>query len=127
VVENGGDVFVRVDSDRVIALDAGPASPFSWKVGIKVTRAMGPVGICTSSGTRGGSLSFGRADAACAIAPSAALADAAATAIGNQVQSAADIESGIAAARRIPGILGAVIVVGDRIGAWGAIELVEIE
>lgn len=125
IVENGGDIFVRSSRDRVIAIDAG-ASPFSWKLGIKVTARMGAVGICTSSGTRGQSLSFGRADAACIVARSPALADAAATAVGNQVQRAGDIDAGLEVARRIPGLAGVVIVVGDSIGAWGGIELVEI-
>lgn len=125
IIENGGDVFCRVASERVIAIDAG-TSPLSWMLGIKVTRAMGPTGICTSSGTRGESLSFGRADAACAVASTGALADAAATAIGNVVQAASDIETGLAVARAISGLRGAVIVVGAHIGAWGNIELVEI-
>ena len=125
IVENGGDVFCRVARERVIAIDAG-ASPFSWTLGIKVVPVMGSTGVCMSSGTRGGSLSFGRADAACAVAPCAALADAAATAIGNAVQSAADIGAGLQVAQAIPGLRGAVIVVGDHIGAWGDIELVEI-
>jgi ApbE superfamily uncharacterized protein (UPF0280 family) len=126
IVENGGDVFCRVARDRVIALDAG-TSPFSWTIGIKVTRGMGEVGVCTSSGTRGGSLSFGRADAACAVAGSAALADAAATAIGNAVQCPDDIGIGLQVAEAIPGLRGAVIIVGEHIGAWGDIELVEID
>lgn len=125
IVENGGDIFVRVKRDRVVAIDAG-ASPFSWKLGIKVTAAMGGVGVCTSSGTRGQSLSFGRADAACVVARSPALADAAATAVGNRVQHAGDIDAGLEIARRIPGLAGVVVVVGDSIGAWGGIELVEI-
>lgn len=126
IVENGGDVFACIARERVLALDAGN-SPFSWRLGIKVTPAMGPLGVCTSSGTRGGSMSFGRADAACAIASSAALADAAATAIGNAVTTAADIDAGLSVAKNIPGLAGAVIVVGDSIGAWGRIELVEIK
>lgn len=125
IVENGGDMFCRVTRERVIAIDAG-SSPFSWMLGIKVVPAMGSIGICTSSGTRGGSLSFGRADAACAIATSAALADAAATAIGNVVHCGDDIDAGLRVAQCIPGLRGAVIVCGDDIGAWGDIELVEI-
>lgn len=126
IVENGGDVFCRVTRERVIALDAG-TSPFSRNLGIKVTAAMGPTGICTSSGTRGGSLSFGKADAACAVAACAALADAAATAIGNVVRHAGEIEAGLSVAQSIPGLRGAIVIVGDRIGTWGEIELVEID
>lgn len=125
IVENGGDLFCRVARSRTVAVDAG-ASPLSYTIGIRVGPEMGPVGICTSSGTRGGSLSFGRADAACAVARSAALADAAATAIGNVVGDASDIEHALALARSIPGLLGALIVAGEQLGAWGKIELAEM-
>jgi ApbE superfamily uncharacterized protein (UPF0280 family) len=62
-----------------------------------------------------------------ALAPSAALADAAATAIGNAVKSAQDIEKGLALARGIAGLKGAVIIVGDAMGAWGDIQLHRLE
>ena len=122
-VENGGDIFCRVTRERIVAVDGGPSA---LACGLNVTPAMGALGICTSSGTRGGSLSFGRADAACVIAASAALADAAATAVGNAVVDAASIGRGLAVARHIPGVVGAVVIVGQTIGAWGAIELAEI-
>lgn len=125
IVENGGDLFCAVRRARTVALDAGP-SPLSWTLGLRVRPEMGPLGICTSSGTVGGSLSFGRADAVSIVARGATLADAAATAVGNLVGGPADIEAGLAAAQAIPGVLGVVIVVGSRLGAWGAIELVEI-
>lgn len=125
IVENGGDIFCRVRRPRIVAVDAG-SSAFSYRVGLEIRPEMGPLGICTSSGTLGRSLSFGRADAACVLAPSAALADAAATAVGNVVQDKSDIDAGLARAKAISGVIGAVIVVGDRIGAWGAIELVDL-
>ncbi|MBI2529230.1 MAG: UPF0280 family protein [Candidatus Rokubacteria bacterium] len=124
IVENGGDLFVSVRSERVALLDTGP-SAFGRALGFLIRPDRGPVGIATSSGTVGGSLSLGRADAACVIARSAALADAAATAVGNAVTGAEGIEAGLARARAIPGILGVVVVVGSRLGAWGQVELVE--
>lgn len=125
IVENGGDLFCAVRRARTVAFEAG-ASPLSLTLGLRIRPEMGPLGICTSSGTVGGSLSFGRADAVCVVARGAALADAAATAVGNLVQGPADIETGLARAKTIPGVRGAVIVVGDRLGARGDIELVEI-
>jgi hypothetical protein len=75
----------------------------------------------------GHSRSFGRADAACILSADAALADAAATAVGNRVRHAGDISPGLAFARDIEGVTGAVIVCGGRIGAWGAVELVPLQ
>lgn len=125
IVENGGDIYCRVARPRTVAI-AGGESPLSYAVGVTILPAMGEVGVCTSSGTCGGSLSFGKADAACVIAKTAALADAAATAVGNLVQSEATIQLGLAAARRIPGVYGAVVIVGERLGAWGDVQLVEL-
>ena len=53
--------------------------------------------------------------------------DAAATAIGNQVTDRARIEHGLTLAQTIQGISGVVIVVGDALGVWGRVELVELE
>ena len=85
------------------------------------------MGICTSSGTVGHSLSFGQADAVVVLAPSAAFADAAATAIGNLIKRPDDIQAGIEFAGDIEGLKGVLIVKDDRMGAWGEISLCQIE
>jgi ApbE superfamily uncharacterized protein (UPF0280 family) len=58
------------------------------------------------------------------LADSAALADAAATAIGNRVNEPTDIEKGIELARNIGQLRGAVIIKDDKLGVWGDIKLV---
>jgi len=123
VVENGGDCFLRVDSPLQIGIFAGP-SVLSEKLALRIRPEQTPLGVCTSSGTVGPSLSFGRADAVTVISPSAAIADAAATRIGNQVKNRGDINRALAVAPEIEGVLGVVIIMGDRVGAWGEVELV---
>ena len=125
IVENGGDIFLSIRKERVIGIYAG-SSPLSLKIGIRIDRDESPIGVCTSSGTVGHSLSFGRADAVCILSASAALADAAATSVGNLVHSKEDIEKGLERGKEIPGVLGALILVGDKIGAWGKVELVQL-
>ncbi len=71
-------------------------------------------------------MSLGLAHAACIIAKSAALADAAATAAGNAVKAEGDVKAGLDITAKIEGVLGAVIISGDKLGAWGKVELVEI-
>ena len=122
IVENGGDIFLKISRPATVALFAGK-SPLSQKVGLKIEPLLGPLGVCTSSGTVGHSLSFGRADAACVLAPSAALADACATALGNRVPDAGAIDAALEWVAEVPGILGAVVIVGDKLGAWGQVEL----
>ena len=125
IVENGGDIFINTLRERTVALFAGD-SPLSGRVGIKISPQGSPTGVCTSSGKVGPSLSLGVAHAACIVAKSAALADAAATAAGNAVKADGDVRAGLDAAGRIPGVLGAVIISGDSLGAWGRVELVKI-
>jgi ApbE superfamily uncharacterized protein (UPF0280 family) len=124
VVENGGDCFIQVASPLEMGIFAG-SSVLSGKLALRLRSEKTPLGVCTSSGTVGHSLSFGRADAVTVIAPSAAVADAAATRIGNEVKGRADIDLALAAAQEIQGVLGVVIIIGDAMGAWGDVELVE--
>ena len=126
IVENGGDLFLQAGRELTIGIFAGP-SPLSEKIGIRILPQDMPLSLCTSSGTVGPSLSFGLADAVCVRSCSASLADAAATAIGNMVKTAADIAAGIEAARAIERLDGIVIIKDDQIGAWGNIELVALE
>ncbi len=125
IVENGGDIYLKVASPATVSLFAGK-SPLSHRVGLKIEPGLTPLGVCTSSGTVGPSLSFGRADAACVLAPSAALADAAASGLGNRVQSPGDIAAALEWVAGVPEILGAVVIVGDKLGAWGRVELVPL-
>ncbi len=125
IVENGGDIFIRKDGPVTAAIYAG-ASKLSLRIGIRAESWGAPFGICTSSGTVGHSLSWGRADGLCILSHSCILADAVATAAGNLVNSPEDIETAIAFGREIPGVTGLVAVVGDRVGAWGKIELVPL-
>jgi ApbE superfamily uncharacterized protein (UPF0280 family) len=126
IVENGGDIFLRTSRPRVAALYAG-RSPLSGRIGVRINRVNESLGLCTSSGTVGHSLSLGQADAAVVLARHAPLADAAATTLGNRIASAADIEVGLEFLRAMEGVLGGAVVAGDRLGAWGDLELVRLD
>ena len=125
MVENGGDVFIKTNSPVTVGIFAGK-SPLSMRLGIRVRCKQHPVGVCTSSGTFGHSLSFGKADAVCVIAASCAVADAAATAIGNLIQSPADIDDAITAGKKIDKIDGIIIMAENKIGIWGDLEIVRL-
>jgi ApbE superfamily uncharacterized protein (UPF0280 family) len=125
IVENGGDIFINVEKPIVSSIWAGK-SPLSGKLGINLSHKITPAGLCTSSGTVGHSISFGKADAVTVLSRSTALADAAATAIGNMVHNANDIRNALKAMENIPGILGGVIIINDKLGVWGEIELIKI-
>ncbi len=125
IIENGGDIFIARQKDCRVLLFAG-SSPLSNRIGIKVPFGKMPLGVCTSSGTVGHSLSFGRADAVTVVAKSTGLADAAATSICNKISDVSDIARGLDFGQKIPGILGILIVCGKNLGAWGEIELIRV-
>jgi len=124
IVENGGDIFLKILRKRTVGIFAGE-SPLTGKVGLDISPQDTPLGVCTSSGTVGHSLSFGKADAVVVVAASATLADAAATAIGNRVSQPNDINGAIEFGRSLGGLKGTVIIVGSNIGVWGDIKLCE--
>lgn len=126
LVENGGDLYLDLRKDATVGLYAG-TSPFSGRIGLRIGAAATPLAVCTSSGTVGPSLSFGVADAAVAVAGDAALADAVATALGNHVRRLQDLEPAVSWALSIPGVLGAVAVMGARLAVRGEVELVQVE
>lgn len=125
IVENGGDIYLKSLKKRLIGIYAG-SSPLSGKIGLEINPKDTPLGICTSSGTVGHSLSYGKADAVIALSKSATLADAAATAIGNLIKEPSDIQSGIEFAQEIRGLKGAVIIIADKMGLWGEVKICQI-
>ena len=123
IVENGGDIYMATSKERIVGVYAGPHNPYTGKLGLKITAAQQPLGICTSSGTVGPSFSYGKADAALILATDATLADAAATALGNRIQTPADVGAAVEYAATLPGISGALAICGAAMSAWGAVEL----
>jgi hypothetical protein len=125
IVENGGDIFIKTDVPRKIGVYAG-SSPLNQQFAIEVQPDETPLGICTSAGTVGHSLSFGNADAAVILARDCALADAVATATGNRAVTESDLERAVSFASGIADVVGALAIMGDRMAAWGDIRLVDL-
>ncbi len=122
VIENGGDIFALFEKELVLSLFAGD-SPLSGKVGLAVPAGTGKVGICTSAGTVGPSLSFGKADAVVVVCRDILLADAFATVYGNQVHSPGDIEQVLNRSEENPEIISIFIVCKDKMGIRGEYEM----
>ncbi len=118
IVENGGDIFLTLKDPAVIGLWAGGSS-LSGRIALRIRPEDTPLGVCSSSGTMGHSLSLGSCDLATVFSRDAALADAAATLAANMVKSESDIEAAVNEILPIPGILGLVVIKGQRIGMGG--------
>ncbi len=125
IVENGGDIFLKVIQPVSIGIYAG-SSPLNGKLALQVNPSQTPLGVCTSSGTFGPSYSMGRADAAVAVSSSCTLADAAATAMGNMVRGDDDLQTALDFAQSVEGISGALVIYSDKIAAWGDLELKKV-
>lgn len=125
IIENGGDLFIKVDEPVLVGLFAG-SSPFNGRLALRVEPSPIPLGIGTSSGTFGHSLSMGKADAATVISRDVPLADAVATAAGNRISGAGDLKRAVEWALSVAGIEGALAILRDKIAVAGHLELVPL-
>ena len=125
IIENGGDIYLKSLEKRIVGIYAGKL-PLTGKIGLEINGQDTPLGICTSSGTVGHSLSYGKADAVVVLSKSATLADAAATAIGNLIVQPSDIPNGLEFANGIEGLKGVIIIKGDKVGLWGDVKICQM-
>ena len=125
IVDNGGDVsFINKMSRKKVICGIYPGeSQLNGKLALEFKNYKYPIGICSSSGTVGYSLSYGRADCVSIIAKKSSIADALATAIANEVNGKTDqkaVENGLTAADKFKNnFIGALIIVGETIGTLG--------
>jgi ApbE superfamily uncharacterized protein (UPF0280 family) len=126
IIENGGDVYMKTSGPIIVGVFAGK-SPLSMRIGLRFDSGNRPLSICTSSGTIGHSLSYGKADAVCVVSVSCSLADAVATAVGNRVKSKTDIQAAIDFGKTIKDVIGLLVILGDAMGIWGELDLVPLK
>lgn len=122
IVENGGDIYADIKEDIDVSIFAGE-STFSERIGLHIDAKESPLGICTSSGTVGPSLSFGKADAVMIVCKDALLADSYATAYANQIQVPSDIDRLLENIAYKKDILSALLVKNNKMGIIGKFEM----
>ena len=127
LVENGGDCFMHSTRDRVAALLADPQGGAS--LGLALKAAEFPLALCASSATIGHSLSLGHGELVVVKADTGALADAAATALCNILQTPDDLTrvTDAAASLKRRGLRGVFAQHGGKLAAWGEMELVALD
>jgi hypothetical protein len=123
IIENGGDIFLKSNKMRIIGIYAGRSKLWN-RLCLKIKPKDTPIGICTSSGTVGHSLSFGCADSVVVLSKNVSLADAVATACANRVKSPTDLQEALNFARSIRGVLGVVIIMKKNLISWGKVKFV---
>jgi len=128
VVEDGGEISAVSNTPVDVAVAAGE-EPLSKRFGFRLTEF--PIGVATSSGRFSHALSFGDAEAATVFCKNAALADAAATAVGNLVKGedvGAAIKAGISKGLSIEGVEGVLIIYKGQVGTAGKIPpIIKVE
>jgi ApbE superfamily uncharacterized protein (UPF0280 family) len=124
IVDNGGDIAIKTDRDVVVGLYAGESS-LSGELGFRIKSKKTPMGICTSSGTVGHSISFGRSDSVTVFADEASIADALATSIANEAVGKNDSDAVQNSLERADdfkkSMRGVMVVVGEYAGTLGKI------
>ncbi len=134
IVENGGDIALHSTRDRVVGLLPDPSS--ETVLGLTIAAKDFPVYICSSSATIGHSLSLGRGELVAVRSQNGCLADAAATALCNMLQTKKDLQRVLAQAQEWSepdsdhglacGIDGVLAQCGGQIAVWGKMELTGI-
>jgi ApbE superfamily uncharacterized protein (UPF0280 family) len=108
-----------------MGLYAGTSS-LSGQIGFKIKPGKTPMGICTSSGTVGPSISLGRADSVTVFTDEASIADALATSVANEANGDTDqdaVQSCLDRADDFKSYFkGVMIVIGEAAGTIGKIQ-----
>ena len=121
IIENGGDIFLKTRKTRKVGIYIGRSKLWN-NLQLVIKPKDTPLGLCTSSGTIGHSLSFGSADSVVILSKSTSLADAVATATANRVNTKEDLQRALDFARAIKGVLGVVIILKNNLVTWGKVE-----
>ncbi|MFH2028588.1 MAG: UPF0280 family protein [Nanoarchaeota archaeon] len=120
IVENGGDIFAITDREIIIGLFSGQ-DKIAEKLAFKLNRSNTPISICSSSSKLGHSLSFGKCDLATVFSKKSHIADAVATAVGNQIKEITDIEPTLNWAIGLKGVVGVIVIKDGKVGMNGNI------
>ena len=122
IVENGGDIAI-VNDKRVLCGIYSNNEVLGNDIAFEIKKRERPLGICTSSGKVGHSISFGRADSVTVIGRSASLCDGLATKIANSAVGESSEDMAAAALECGDGYRqffdGALIICGDNVATVG--------
>ncbi|AEA33142.1 UPF0280 family protein [Hippea maritima] len=122
IVENGGDVFLKLNKQATIGVFT--TNPyFKDKLAINLSCTGLGCGICSSSSKIGPSLSLGRADLAMIVDKDCAKADALATKTANLIKEESDIDKAIEFAKS-KNIIGCLFIKDKKLGIWGNLKVV---
>lgn len=119
VVDNGGDIACYIDKPLNVGIYSGLNNQFN-AIGFRIEPSEEIMGICTSSATIGPSISLGCADAAIVVCNNVVLADAMATALGNEIRKKKQKAIlSVMKQKTIQEIKGMMVIYDDLLCTWG--------
>lgn len=116
IVENGGDIAL-VNDEKVLCGIYSNNHVLGNDVAFEIKARRKPLGICTSSGKIGHSISFGQADSVTVISKSPSLADGLATRIANDVvgETSEDrVNNALESAENFKEFFNGVLIISDE-------------
>jgi len=118
VVDNGGDISLMTNCETVIKIYSGNDSTDG--VGLIIPSTGGKiVGICSSSGRIGHSISFGNSDISTVFSDDPVLSDACATALGNMISDSSDLQAAVETVCGIHGVRGCFAMIDGTVAFCG--------
>lgn len=131
IVENGGDIAI-INSKQAVCGIYSNNPILGNKIGFKLKARKTPLGICTSSGKIGHSISFGQSDSVTVLNKKASIADGLATRIANEVvgQNSEDkVSNALEASENYKELFDGVLIISqDNVGTVGKLpKIVETE
>ncbi|WP_407415134.1 UPF0280 family protein [Methanobrevibacter sp.] len=122
IVENGGDIALINDMEVLCGIYSNN-KVLGNNIAFKIKSRKKPLGICTSSGKIGHSISFGSSDSVSVISKSPSLADGLATRIANEVNgenSEDKVSNALECAENYKEFFdGVLIISGENVGTIG--------
>ena len=111
IVDNGGDIAI-INSKKVICGIYSNNTILNNQLAFQIKENKTPLGICTSSGKIGHSISFGDADSVTVISNNASLADCLATRIANEVKGEDPINNALECCENYRELFKGVLIIG---------------
>lgn len=118
IADNGGDVALVSDGYAHIGIGGLPG------VALRIRSDGLLVGVCSSSGRTGHSISFGSSDLCTVISSDPILADACATRLGNMVSKQDSLSEAVEAIGSLQGVIGCIAIIDDSVAICGDVDIV---
>jgi ApbE superfamily uncharacterized protein (UPF0280 family) len=118
IVDNGGDISLMTDCETIIKIYSGNDSMDGVGLIIPSTGEKN-MGICSSSGRIGHSISLGNSDISTVISDDPVLSDACATALGNMISDRSNLQLAVKTICGIHGVRGCFAMIDGAVALSG--------